>query len=123
MTEAVWIVVISSIVGPVMVTYVNQRLGRQIKAQGLIQERIRHQVENSHKTNFRDDLDSFRGEVQQGFNHMRGEITNVRSDVAGVHSDILSIRKDVTELRKADSEQAKEITHLAGEVSALRPSA
>jgi hypothetical protein len=119
-TEAVWVVLISAVVGPSLVAVINVRLGKQIKAQGAVTERIRHQVENSHQTNFRDDLDSFRGEVRAGFTHMRGEITNVRADVAGVHSDILSIRTDVTELRRADSQQIEQIAEVQHEVAELR---
>lgn len=70
MSDGVWAAIITS-AGLILVAVVNNRQGRkQMRAIGNIHEkteRVREQVENSHRSNFRDDLDDLRAEVIEGF--------------------------------------------------------
>lgn len=119
MSDDVIISLIGTVIGPVIILWVSTRLGRRIKMQGIATEQIRYQVENSHKTNIRDDMDVILTEVQAGFTNVRGEISSVRGDLAGVHGDIRGLREDVTELRKTDSQNSREISELQKSVAQI----
>jgi archaellum component FlaC len=73
-------------------------LGRQLG-------RIRKQVENSHSTNLRDDMDSQHREVM-------GQLGRVADRLEGTASDIRGIRKDIGRLESKDDRLAKQIHDL-----------
>lgn len=53
---------------------------------------IKEQVQNTHSTNFRDDLDALTTLVREG-------LQGVRDDVGGLHSETRDLRKDVAGIR------------------------
>jgi archaellum component FlaC len=57
--------------------------------------RIRRQVENSHSTNLRDDIDNQHREVM-------GQLGRVADRLEGTASDIRGIRKDIGRLESKD---------------------
>ncbi|QTV79495.1 DUF2746 domain-containing protein [Microbacterium sp. NIBRBAC000506063] len=85
---------------------------------GLVLQRtgeVRHQVQNDHGTNFRDDLDDTRSEIaavrdiaehavraaQKGSDdtvQLREDVQQLREDLGGTQSDIRGIRRDIGRL-------------------------
>lgn len=93
-------------------------LGAASTLLGLILQRtgeVRHQVKNSHGTNFRDDMDSARAEIAQvrelaeraaraarkashDSTQLREDVQAIRTDVTATASDIRGVRKDISRI-------------------------
>lgn len=56
---------------------------------------IRHQVTNTHESNFRDDVDELATKVDR----LSEGLAAVRSDVGGVHSEVRDARLDIEGVR------------------------
>lgn len=80
------------------------------RERGVVLEKVRHQVENSHETNLRDDLDRIERTVDavavtvrhlaESVATVHDEVTTVRDDQGGLHRALAGVRRDITELRK-----------------------
>lgn len=70
---ATWVVIAVVVMGFLGILWMLQHL--DIKA-------IRHQTENSHDTNLRDDIDEIRDIVRDGFKEVRGEIRELRGEIS-----------------------------------------
>lgn len=64
-----------AIVAPALSAYMTARLSRSV-------QQVRHQVENTHDTNLRDDLDL------------------MHRDIRGISEDVREIRKDIQDIRR-----------------------
>jgi len=101
MSEAVWLAILGPgglaalIVGGVFAIVHN----RKAKKRDEVTEVIRSQVQNSHGTNLRDDVDKIMALVAR----VEGAVTSVASDVRGIRKDIGRLDErdldDVAELR------------------------
>jgi hypothetical protein len=68
-------------IGVAVVGLIGSRMakhGRQIASGAANIEAVREQVQNSHKTNLRDDIDSLRDEMRQGFRLVHEAVHDVR---------------------------------------------
>jgi hypothetical protein len=78
----------------------NARLGRRIggveQSLGGVEEKteaVREQVQNSHRTNFRDDHDDLRRIVERGFESVKERQDRQGSLITGVKRDVTSLTK------------------------------
>lgn len=55
---------------------------------------IRHQTENSHDTNLRDDIDEIREMVRDGMADIRGDISGIRKDIGGLRGELRIEREE-----------------------------
>lgn len=92
---------------------------------------VRDQVQNTHSTNLREDLDGVRGALDRlavVVDHVRRENASslgtirqdlgiVRADQRGVYKDVASLRDDVSTLRSHQSLTAREVAVLRAHVT------
>lgn len=71
------------------------RLHRQTKAL----EVVREQVQNTHTTNMRDDLDLIRDEMRNGFTQLREAVRNVHIDLAWERRERIDLAERLTGTR------------------------
>lgn len=64
---------------------------------------IKEQVQNTHETNLRDDVDALSKLVRDG-------LQAVRDDVGGLHSETRDLRKDVTGIRDDARHDRRELS-------------
>ncbi|GII98397.1 hypothetical protein Slu03_07750 [Sediminihabitans luteus] len=92
-----------AIFGPSLVRRLNRPIAEQVEV-------VREQVQNSHETNFRDDLDRVLAAVErieQNQHRHDGEIAGIRDDVRAVAADGRQTRVDVEVVaRRIDEVQA-----------------
>lgn len=79
------------------------------KSQHEVLEKVRHQVENSHETNLRDDIDKLTltvdgiavtvRQLAESLTVVHDEITTSRADIGGLHRAVAEVRRDVTTQR------------------------
>lgn len=55
---------------------------------------IRHQTENSHDTNLRDDIDEIREMVRDGMADIRSDISGIRKDIGGLRGELRTEREE-----------------------------
>lgn len=128
LSEAVEVVaVLVPLIGPPITVWVGFTLNRKVKVvSGHASEAVaqatnaatdakgaRDQVQNSHTTNFRDDLDSLRREMSSSFGSLRKDVGSTRDDLRGLHKDISGVRQDVADVRSAQSTGRREVQRLA----------
>lgn len=84
-----------------------------------ITNRVRHQVENTHQTNLRDDLDEVRKCVRataqslklltEQMNNVHDHITRQGADIRGLRGDVGSLR---VELQQERDQRARDVAEL-----------
>lgn len=74
-------------------------------------ETIRRQVQNSHGTNLRDDID-----------RIRDAINEVRGDVRGIRIELRDVRREVGDIRDADDEAEREHRRIWDTLRRILPS-
>lgn len=83
---------------------------------------IRHQVQNSHGTNLRNDLDVVIAGIQQ-IKTMQAEhgsqIADLRRDMGGVRVELRDVRRDMSSIHEADREADRIHRSLGDRISAL----
>lgn len=97
MSDAVLVAIITGVAGPFVLALLNRastrRLGDRIGGVEEKTEAVREQVQNSHRTNFRDDHDDLRREVREGFDDIRARQDAQGSRIAGVDRKVTSLTK------------------------------
>lgn len=105
---AVWVALIG-FVGVVVAAVVNAagQRRRQVE-QGRKLDQIRGQVENSHGTNLRDDLDSLAGQLQR----VASYVGDTRADLGLLRSELRTLRRDLAEVHASDVDATQEHARL-----------
>lgn len=70
-----------------------KRFGKQMTAMQTKLERVRGQVENSHHTNLREELDARHKETRRWFDGLRDDVTETRQDIGGIRSEMRLLRR------------------------------
>lgn len=89
---AVFLVVAGPIAGAWLTGYLANRkhigkMASEVKA-------VRGQVENSHDTNLRDDIDEIREMVRDGMADIRSDISGIRKDIGGLRGELRTEREE-----------------------------
>lgn len=99
MSETVQITLITFVVGPVVLAFVNWVLGRK---QRRTLERIDNQVSNDHvddptkTSNLREDIDEKHTAVVRMFRDISQTVRNAVRDIGGLRDDIRQLRRDLS---------------------------
>lgn len=97
MSDTVLVALITFVASPVVLAVLNRmqtrRLGDRIGGIEAKTEAVREQVQNSHRTNFRDDHDALRDEVREGFDDIRRRQDAQGTRIAGVDRKVTSLTK------------------------------
>lgn len=70
---------------------------------------IKEQVQNTHSTNLRDDVDALAALVREGLQGVRDGLKDVRDDVGGLHSETRDLRQDVAGIRSDGRHDRREL--------------
>lgn len=101
------VLVIVLAVVPAFTTWITQRgtRARVVETQARVAETsetvgiIREQVQNTHSTNLRDDLDEKIGTLSRQVSVVIDAQQAAREDVGGLHSEVRALRKDIAGVR------------------------
>lgn len=102
MSDPVAVAVVTT-VGSVLIALIGV-MAHQLKGIKKDASEARWQVKNSHKTNFRDDLDD-----------MHQEVRDFREEIRNNHKEVVSIRQDIRYLTSVDRKQWAAIDRLQDE--------
>lgn len=89
------------LVSPAILLVLGWILNRKINTVRDDTSATRYQVQNSHETNLREDLDA------------------IREDIGHVHGEVREARRDIGGLREDDTQQRRDIRSLTGRVAQL----
>lgn len=92
-TGAMWL---QSLIFPALLLLLGWFLNQRIKGVGRDAAATRDQVQNTHTTNLREDLDLIRQDISQ----VHGEVRGAREDITGLHADDEQQRSDIRALRR-----------------------
>lgn len=81
-----------AVVGAAVVGIWGKRLDTRIEKFDHVLERVRGQVENSHDTNLRDELDARHKETRRWFDGIRTDVNETRLDLGGIRSELRLLR-------------------------------
>lgn len=104
---------VALIVGAVWIATRTTR--KKVDAQADDIKAVRHQVQNSHRTNLRDDIDGTTEQVAQlgvAVGRLADSVEGLREDVGGLHSETRDLRKDVTGVRDDARRDRRRIAEL-----------
>lgn len=90
---------------------VDRRVGRTaetVASTAAATEQVREQVQNSHATNLRHDLDA----IHTSIRGVQSDLTDVRDDQRVLHRDVRGIHRDVSDLRNGARVQDRRIAWL-----------
>lgn len=93
-------VIVTALIG---VLFQNVKLGRRIDKVHDKAEVVRDQVQNSHGTNLRDDLDRIRAEQREGFRSIEE-----RQDIAA--ETVIAVRKEAQQAATAVDQKVVDLT-------------
>lgn len=82
------------------------------KKQNGVLETIRDQVQNTHETNMRDDIDKALAAIAEVKDLVRSGMSDVRSSVRVIHEEITTMRDDNSGIHEAVAGLRKEVTQI-----------
>ena len=90
---------ITFLIGPAVIAILGARLTRKVNHLSADTKATRHQVENSHSTNLRDDQDDKHAELVELVKAVIGAQKSQGAEIGGVREELRGVRRDVSDLR------------------------
>lgn len=118
--DAPWIVnlvlLVLAVSAPVLITHISTRR-RLDKTQADVSE-VRNQVQNTHTSNLRDDLDALRTGQERGYRRLEGFVTDVGKDVSALRRSVdRQDRLQAKALEEAIEDRKRDIESVRREIS------
>ena len=115
---------IIAIIPPVLVLMVNtfqhKTTRNRIEENTTVTQEVRHQVQNDHGTNLRDDIDNIRSSVQSQLTEMSRQLESIESAQGYTGGVLGNVLGDIRKMKRTDFDTAKAVELLQESVKPLQ---
>ena len=92
----------------------------QIAENTTVTQEVRHQVKNDHGTNLRDDIDSFKHNVETQLTEMSRQLESIESAQGYTGGILGNVLGDIRKMKRTDFDTAKAVEFLQESVKPLQ---